>query len=222
MAEGKSIFIFGASRGIGLGLARTLSERGWQVTASERSHGDELHKLEGVTVVTADVTEPASYEGLGFGEGSFDVVLVNAGIPGPSHQSADKASDAEVSEIMLTNAFGPARAGRALLPTIKDGGTLAFMSSLLGSIADNSGGHELYRASKAAQNMLAKGISEQSAKARDVEVLSLHPGWVQTAMGGPDAPLTVQESVDGLAEVLSTSGGGGYRFVGHRGETIPF
>ena len=222
MAEGKSIFIFGASRGIGLGLARTLAERGWDVTASERSHGDDLHSLDGVTVVTADVTDPESYEGLNLAEKSFDVVLVNAGISGASHQSADKASDEEVSKVMMTNAFGPARAGRAMLPAIKQGGTLAFMSSLMGSITDSSGGYELYRTSKVAQNMLAKGISEQSAKNRDIEVLSLHPGWVQTDMGGPNATLTIEQSVTGLADVLEKSGGGGYRFVGHEGETIPF
>lgn len=222
MAVDKNIFIFGASRGLGLGLARTFAGRGWQVVASERDTSDDLHAIEGVRVVMADVTEPSSYEKLDFENGRLDVVLVNAGITGAAHQSADQATAEEIAKVMLTNAFGPARAGRALLPALTDGGTLAFMSSLMGSIADSSGGYELYRTSKTAQNMLAKGIAEQSANARNIEVLSLHPGWVQTDMGGPDATLTVEESVTGMADVLEASGGGGYRFVDYKGETIPF
>ena len=118
-------------------------------------------------VVTADVTDPASYADLGLTDGSLEAVVINAGISGARHQSADRASAEEVAEVMMTNAFGPARAGRALLPKLKQGGTLAFMSSLMGSVADSSGGYELYRSSKAALNMLAKGIAEQKARVRD-------------------------------------------------------
>ena len=222
MANGKSILILGASRGIGLGLAEEFERRGWRVIASERGRSDALHALSGVEVVTADVTDPASYADLGLADGSLDVVLVNAGISGARHQSADQATPEEVAEVMMTNAFGPARAARTLLPTLKDGGTLAFMSSLMGSVADCSGGYELYRSSKAAQNMLAKGFAEQDAKARDIAVLSLHPGWVQTDMGGPGATLTVAQSVQGLADVIEGAGGAGYRFVDYAGKTLPF
>ena len=222
MADERSIFILGASRGIGLGLAREFAGRGWRVVASERAPGDDLHALEGVDVVMADVTDPDSYQDLSLDDGAFDVVLVNAGISGAAHQSAAQATGDEVSEVMMTNAFGPARAGAALLPKLKDKGTLAFMSSLMGSITDSSGGYDLYRTSKTAQNMLAKGIAEQKAKARDIAVLSLHPGWVQTDMGGPNATLTVEESVTGLADVLQDAGGAGYRYVDYKGEDLAF
>ncbi|WP_133365998.1 SDR family NAD(P)-dependent oxidoreductase [Qipengyuania sediminis] len=222
MADGKSIFIFGASRGIGLGLAKEFASRGWRVIASERSRSAELHALDGVQVVTADVTDPASYEALSFEDASLDAIVVNAGITGARHQSADEATGEEVAEVMMANAFGPARAARALLPALKDGGTLAFMSSLMGSIADSSGGYELYRTSKCAQNMLAKGIAEQNAKARNIAVLSLHPGWVQTDMGSAAAPLTVAESCRGLADVLERAGGEGYAYVDYRGKELPF
>lgn len=222
MADGKSILILGASRGIGLGLVEESARRGWQVVASERSQSDALHALESVEVVTADITDPDSYAHLGLADGSLDAALVNAGISGARHQSADRATAEEVAEVMMTNAFGPARAARALLPKVKNGGTLAFMSSLMGSIADSSGGYELYRTSKVAQNMLAKGIAEQDARARNVAVLSLHPGWVQTDMGGPNATLTVAQSVSGLADVIEGAGGAGYRFVDHTGKTLPF
>jgi NAD(P)-dependent dehydrogenase (short-subunit alcohol dehydrogenase family) len=222
MTNGKRLLILGASRGIGLGLAEEFARRGWRVIASERSRSEALHALDGVDVVTADVTDPASYAGLGLADGSLDAIVVNAGISGARHQSADKATAEEVAEVMMTNAFGPARAGRALLSGLKDGGALAFMSSLMGSIADSSGGFELYRSSKAALNMLAKGIAEQDARARDVAVLALHPGWVQTDMGGPNATLTVRQSVKGLADVIERAGGAGFRFVDYTGKALPF
>ena len=221
----KSILIIGASRGIGLGLAKAFAQRGWAVHATERDRSDDLHDAaEGasITVHTADVTDPESYSDLGMGERSLDVILVNAGITGAKHQDAAQATSEEVAHVMMTNAFGPARAAKTLLPLLKDGGTLAFMSSLMGSIDDSSGGYDLYRTSKAAQNMLAKGLAEQDGKGRDIEVLSLHPGWVQTDMGGPDATLTIDESVTGLADVIERSGGAGYRFVDYSGKELAF
>ena len=220
----KSIFILGASRGIGLGLVKTFLDRGWNVVASERSESADLHALEcyALRIVTADVIEPDSYVDLGFEDGQLDALIINAGITGASHQDASKATADEVSHVMMTNAFGPARAAKSLLPAIKDGGTLGVMSSLMGSISDSSGGYELYRTSKTALNMLAKGISEQDASSREIEVLALHPGWVQTDMGGSNAALTIEESVNGLADVIEKSGKGGFRFVDYSGKELAF
>ena len=220
----KTIFILGASRGIGLGLVKTFLERGWDVVASERSRSEELHALEcdALRIVTADVTDPESYTDLGLSSSQIDTVIINAGIGGASHQDSAQATVDEVAHVMMTNAFGPASAAKALLPAIRDGGTLGFMSSLMGSIEDSSGGFELYRTSKVALNMLAKGIAEQNASPREIEVLALHPGWVQTDMGGPNATLTIEESVNGLANVIEAAGDGGFRFVDYSGKEIPF
>lgn len=214
----KTILIVGASRGIGLGLAREFKARGWNVIATERSHSDELHALGGVRIETMDVTDPASFEGF---DTPLDALIVNAGITGARHQSAEQATGEEVAEVMMTNAFGPVHLGKKLLPNIRQGGSLSFMSSLMGSIEDSSGGFDLYRTSKTAQNMLAKGIAEQEAKERGVTVLSLHPGWVQTDMGGPNAKITVEESAKGLADVVENARGG-YAFVDYTGKTLPF
>ena len=213
----KHILIVGASRGIGLGLAEEFKSRGWEVTGTERSQSDELHALDGVRVETLDVTDPSTFAV----DGQFDAVIVNAGITGAEHQSSEKATSDEVAKVMMTNAFGPAHLAKKLLPQIKEGGSLSFMSSLMGSIEDSSGGYELYRTSKTAQNMLAKGIAQNEAKERGVAVLSLHPGWVQTDMGGPNAHITVEESAKGLADVVENASSG-YAYVDYTGKALPF
>ena len=226
MAERRALII-GASRGIGLGLAQELAARGWHVFASERRPGEALAEAAmgaPIDVVRADVTDSESLATLASGihERSLDVVLVNAGIIGGDHQLVEEASTDEVTHVMMTNAVGPARAAKRMLPLLRDGGTLAFMTSRMGSVADSSGGFDLYRMSKAAQNILARGIFEQNAKARGIAVLSLHPGWVQTEMGGAGATLSVAESVRGLADVLEREHGPGHRFLAHDGREIPW
>ncbi|HEY7806574.1 MAG TPA: SDR family NAD(P)-dependent oxidoreductase [Croceibacterium sp.] len=226
MAERRALII-GASRGIGLGLTRELADRGWHVIASQRGPSEQLAEVAKggrIEVVTADVTDTASLEALAgaLAGNSLDVVLVNAGIMGDESQTADNATADGVAEIMMTNAVGPARAGKLMLPLLRDGGTLAFTTSRLGSIAESFGGFDLYRMSKAAQNMLARGIFARHAKERGVALLSLHPGWVQTDMGGPTAPLTVEQSVRGLADVLEAKHPAEHRFLAYDGEEIPW
>ena len=213
----KHVLIVGASRGIGLGLAKEFKSRGWDVTGTERSQSTELHALDGVVITRIDVTDPSTFDV----DGEFDAVIVNAGITGAKHQSSEQATADEVAEVMMTNAFGPAHLAKKLLPQIREGGSLSFMSSLMGSIEDSSGGYELYRTSKTAQNMLAKGIAENEAQERGVAILSLHPGWVQTDMGGPNAKITVEESAKGLANVVENAQGG-YAYVDYTGKALPF
>lgn len=223
----RTALIIGASRGIGLGLAQELAGRGWHVFASQRAPSAALEQAAAasggrIEVVAADVTDGASIDALArrIGAGSLDVALVNAGIMGSPDQSAETATADEVTEIMMTNAVGPARAGKVLLPLIRDGGTLAFTTSRMGSIAESSGGYDLYRMSKAAQNILARGISEQAAKARGIAVLSVHPGWVQTDMGGSTATLTIAQSVRGVADVLEAEHPTEHRFLAFDGREI--
>lgn len=223
----RSALIVGASRGIGLGLAEELAARGWHVFASQRSRSEGLAQAAedtAIEVVNCDVTDPASVTALAgrIEKGSLDVILVNAGIMGGEKQSVDSASTRDVTDVMMTNAVGPARAAKALLPLLRDGGTLAFTTSRMGSIAESSGGFDLYRMSKAAQNILAKGVFEQDAMPRGIAVLSLHPGWVQTDMGGPAATLTVPQSVSGLADVLEAEHPAEHRFLAYDGSAIPW
>ena len=218
-----SILIVAAERGLGLGLTEQFFARGWSVTGTARPGADtaDLRAIgqsdpSRLKRASIDVTDPAgitpflrSLEGH-----RFDVVFLNAGIYGPLHQSAVEATAEEVTEIMMTNTFGPVRLAHHLLPYLAEaGGTLAFMSSHRGSIAINhEGGLELYRASKAALNMLARGIYSQN-KASGLTVLSLHPGWVATRMGTLDgtvaAEMEIGPSVRGVADVVERHRGSG-------------
>ncbi|WP_228242713.1 SDR family NAD(P)-dependent oxidoreductase [Porphyrobacter sp. GA68] len=223
----QTAMIIGASRGIGLGLVRELAARGWRVIASERSHSAGLHDVARerpgqVEIVTADVTDRVQIDALRAAgtPKSLDVLLVNAGIW--DAQPVDEASDADLLRIMRVNAAGPIGTARILLPLVRDGGILAFTTSRMGSIADSSGGSELYRMSKAAQNMLARGVFVQTAKPRGIPVLSLHPGWVRTEMGGDNAPVGVAESAHGLADVLSKAHPLDHHFLDYTGAELPW
>jgi NAD(P)-dependent dehydrogenase (short-subunit alcohol dehydrogenase family) len=229
-AGNKNALIVGASRGLGLGLARELASRGWHVVATSRGEAKELDALaqgsaSRITVEHVDITDRAASEGLArrLGDRRFDFILLNAGVYGPQNQSVASATPEEIGTLVFTNAFAPVRLARLLLPLVVNGGTIAFMSSRMGSVADNqSGGGDWYRASKAALNTLTRSFAANEASGRPVTVLTLHPGWVRTAMGGSSAPLSVEESVRGLADVIEAQRAAGHYFLDYRGHTIPW
>ena len=225
----KDAAIIGASRGIGLGLARELARRGWRVVATERTRSDALHRLEeggngSVEIATCDLSNRADPTALAdrIGAGALDVVLVNGGVMGPGADPLGDLSRDDTALVMHTNAVGAAQAGEALLPCLREGGTLAFTSSSLGSIAQAGGAYPLYSASKAALNMLARGVFERDAKPRDIRVLSIHPGWVRTDMGGDGASISVEESAGGMADVLEDDHPLAHRFLDWRGRELPW
>jgi NAD(P)-dependent dehydrogenase (short-subunit alcohol dehydrogenase family) len=224
----KSALIVGASRGLGLGLAKVLLQRGWQVTATVRSapKNGELRDFHGkVTLDTVDINNLPMVEAFveRVKSRKFDVVFINAGIGGPDGKTVQTITPEEVSHLFMTNAFSPLRLAEKLLPTVKpDTGILAFMSSSLGSVG--SGTHNyatIYAASKAALNKLTRAFV--AALKAPVTVLSIHPGWVKTDMGGPHADLDIATSVRGIADVLeSKAGSGKHEFLDYQGNTIPW
>jgi len=131
---------------------------------------------------------------------TVDVLILNAGI-GSRESSLAEVKPDEWRQVMTVNALGPLLAARILGERVRQGGKVAALSSRMGSIAENGGGYWSYRMSKAALNMGLSCLAIE-LKPRDVAVVSLHPGWVKTDMGGEQAPLSPQESVAGMRKVI--------------------
>ena len=228
----RTALVVGASRGLGLGLAAELARRGWQVIATMRTAdvpaglAAAVARSAGrISTATVDVNSAASVDALvaAVSRRKLDLLFVNAGIAGPKHQSVEAVTPEEMLALFTTNTFAPLRIARRLLPNVADGGTIAFMSSRMGSVADNlSGGMDLYRASKAALNSLTRSFVATAAHDRKVSVLTLHPGWVRTDMGGAAAPLSIAESVNGLADVIEAPQAAKHRFLDYQGAELPW
>ncbi|WP_268797934.1 SDR family oxidoreductase [Pseudomonas huanghezhanensis] len=226
MSSNKTALVIGASRGLGLGLVQRLTEQGWNVIATVRDQqkAEELKSIPNVRVETLDMDEQSSLEvlTLNLKDQTFDLLFVNAGIMGPAHQSAAKATAAELGQLFLTNAIAPIRLAERFVGQIRpDTGTIAFMSSVLGSVASPDAPEmALYKASKAALNSMTNTFVTQLGDT-GITVLSMHPGWVKTAMGGEGADIDVQTSTTGLVDQLNAyAGKGGHYFINYRGETI--
>jgi NAD(P)-dependent dehydrogenase (short-subunit alcohol dehydrogenase family) len=225
MSEQKNILIIGASRGLGLGLAQRFSEAGWKVTATVRdpSAPGALQAVPGAAIEALEMRDVAAMDALAQRlQGQvFDVVFINAGIMGPTGDT-DGASEAAIGELFTINAVAPIRLAKRLLPLVRErDGVLAFMSSVLGSVTMPEGLEvALYKASKAALNSttstFVSGLGETG-----LTVLSMHPGWVKTDMGGEGASIDVLTSTTGLFEQLQAQAGrGGHRFIDYQGNTI--
>lgn len=216
------VLIVGASRGIGQGLVKEFKARGWDVTATVRDAGKA--DVDGATVETVDVAEADSRAALAQRlEGrSFDAIVLNAGVSGPRRMGG---ADDELLHTLHANAVGPTQLAWALKNAVKpETGVVAFTTSLMGSVGDNAqGGADTYRASKAALNSYARSFFQVAAKPKGVAVLSLHPGWVKTDMGGENAPVTVEQSAKGLADVITAHAGRAeHRFLDYTGKELPW
>ena len=221
----RSALIVGASRGLGLGLVETFAGRGWRVTATQRSASPELgrHASETVRVETVDIDDDAAVGALHdrlAGE-SYDLVFVVAGVATQAHEPLHAVPRDVAAQVYLTNAVSPIRFAETFADRVAPGGTIAFMSSILGSVALNeSGGWETYRASKAALNTYARSFEIRHREAA-FGVLLVHPGWVRTDMGGAEADIDVATSVTGMADVIEGQlGRKGIAYRDYRGETL--
>jgi NAD(P)-dependent dehydrogenase (short-subunit alcohol dehydrogenase family) len=231
MADPSLALVVGANRGIGLGVVKEMLGRGWSVIATARKPdaAPELKSLAAANpgkleIVGLDLNNAGQLDALAtkMAGKKLDAVLINGGSAGPEHMSASKATEAEIGVLIYTNAIAPIRLARALAGTVRENtGVIAFTSSIMGSVGLGSDGyHELYRASKAALNSLSRGLWNE-VKGNGVTLLSLHPGWVRTDMGGPSAPVGVDESARGLVAVIERERGKHHHaFVDFTGEAV--
>lgn len=216
--------VTGANRGIGLELCRQLAAKGEDVIAACRVSSKDLDAIRGITIVAnVDVTTEAGVAAMTKAtEGkTLDVVLHNAGILVPD--SLDALDFDAMRRQLEVNALGPLRLTQALLPRLKKGSKLAFVSSRVGSLADNgSGGMYGYRMSKTALNMAARSLSRDLA-GRGIHVVILHPGFIRTDLtggAGNDDPATAATGLLArIAELDATKSG---TFWHANGERLPW
>ncbi|UCE90164.1 MAG: SDR family oxidoreductase [Pseudomonadota bacterium] len=211
-----TILITGSNRGLGLEWARQYAQADWRVYATCRypEQADELHALVAqhtrVTIHQLDVTRAQDLNELcvELGDAAIDVLVNNAGVYF-EQWGQDKLGQINYDDWRATlevNTLGAMRVSEALIDHVVrgEGGLIVAVTSHMGSIADISSGNDYsYRSSKAALNACMKGLSAELAP-RGVGVLLLHPGWVRTRMGGASAPLSTQESVAGMREVVES------------------
>lgn len=224
--------IAGASRGIGLEMARQLAARGERVTASVRDPAahDRLAAAlspsgaRGRVLFFDTRDESALRAAAAQVETPIDILVANAGAYGPRRQSATDMDFDCALDLLSTNTLGPLRVAQAFLPLVRrsDNPRIVLMSSRLGSMAVGGTFNVAYRASKAGLNRIAQCLAAD-LEAEGVTVIALHPGWVRTDMGGAAADLGVEESAAGVIHVCAglTRADTG-RFLDYRGQDLPW
>ena len=225
----KQLLLIGASRGLGFALAEEYLKRGWQVVATERdSATSKLHDLLGAAqgrleIATVDITYPDQVAALRarLASRQFDMLFVNAGI-GTRDMVADISTD-EFIRMMVTNALSPMRVVESLQELVLPTGTIGIMSSGQGSITNNENGHyEIYRGSKTALNMFMRSFAARHA-GDPRALLLMAPGWVRTDLGGPQARLSIEESIPNLANTMDAQAGkAGLQYLDYLGRKVPW
>ncbi len=214
-----TLLVTGANRGLGLEFVRQYREAGWDVIATVRESAPELESL-GADIRTLNLSDAEAVSAVRAGR-PLDLLIANAGTYGP--RDADDADSAqEWLDTFAVNTVAPYLLAKALLPEVKAaGGKLVVVSTRMGSLEDNSsGGFLAYRSSKTALNMAWKTLALANP---DLAVAMLHPGWVQTRMGGDNAPVTPQQSIAGMRKVidgLSAKHNGA--FLDYEGNAVPW
>jgi NAD(P)-dependent dehydrogenase (short-subunit alcohol dehydrogenase family) len=231
-AEGHGrVLIIGASRGLGLAIAEAYLAQGAHVVGTVRAGSQtKLHALAEqwpgqLDIETVDITIVEQLAALRQRlEGKpFDLLLINAGIMNDAGETIADVSTDDFVRLMVTNALSPLRAVEILADLVDSRGTIAVMSSGLGSVANNDrGGYEVYRASKAALNTLMRSYAARHASDRRA-LLILAPGWIRTDMGGPSATFSVEESIPVIvATIEAQRGKSGLRYIDRDGITVPW
>jgi NAD(P)-dependent dehydrogenase (short-subunit alcohol dehydrogenase family) len=227
----KKLLLIGASRGLGFALAEEYLKRGWHVMATERDRStSKLANLLGacdgrLEIETVDIVYSDQVAALRarLASRKFDLLFVNAGVKNDDRETIADVSTDEFIRVMVTNALSPMRVIEALQDLVLPSGTIGIMSSGQGSIFNNENGrHELYRGSKAALNMFMRSFAARHANDPRA-LLLMAPGWVRTDLGGPQARLSIGESIPNLANTIdSQAGKAGLQYLDYLGRKVPW
>ncbi len=228
----KRLFLTGANRGIGFAIVQEALNRDYAVFAGVRhpEHARSLQSLaraypEQLTIVTIDVTDDESIQEaadmVAASTKSLDVLINNAGIF-PRRERLENLKPQTMLQTFHVNSIGPMMVIQRFRRFLKDGSKVLNISSQLGSITLHLSNHYSYNSSKAALNMLTRIVASELRPA-GIVVVTVHPGWVQTDMGGSSAPLKPEESAKGildLAEQLTEADAG--QFFTWEGKAHPW
>jgi NAD(P)-dependent dehydrogenase (short-subunit alcohol dehydrogenase family) len=227
-----TILLVGASRGLGLAMAAEFLKKGWNVVGTVQGCArTELHDLSDehpgrIEIESLDITEPDQITALHdrLSGRSFNILFHNAGIANANpRESAAEVSTDEFVRVMVTNALSPIRVIEGLQDLVPADGLIGVMSSGQGSINNNErAGNDVYRSSKAALSQLMRSYAARHAGEPRALVL-MAPGWIRTALGGPAAPFSVEETIPEVVDVLlSQQGKPGLQFLDRKGHTVPW
>jgi NAD(P)-dependent dehydrogenase (short-subunit alcohol dehydrogenase family) len=233
--ETNTALIVGASRGLGLAIVEELAKRNWRVigTVRDTTAATQLHDLAArsggqIMLEQLDITKPEQLPPLhnrltSRSERELGVLFVNAGTATDADTPIGSVSTSDFIDVMITNALSPMRVIEALQDLVAPTGLIGAMTSGQGSIANNTtGSRELYRGSKAALNQFMRSFAVRQA-GTDRSLLLMAPGWIKTALGGDDAPFTIDENVPHVVDVmLAKCGVPGLQFLDFRGDTVPW
>lgn len=222
----ETVFITGANRGIGLELTRQFLDRGYRVHATYRSNIGGLGEIESeyLNLHQLDVRDYATIPPiLQEIDETIDILVNNAGIADGRWPSLSEIDAEQAIEVLEVNSVAPVMMVQSALKNLKRSNNprIAMVSSLMGSISDcMSGRSYAYRASKSALNMFSIAMMNE-LREDGISILILHPGWVQTDMGGPNATLSRERSASDIIErieeqTLMMTG----RYVKHDGTHI--
>jgi NAD(P)-dependent dehydrogenase (short-subunit alcohol dehydrogenase family) len=223
----QTILIVGASRGLGLEFTRQYLAAGERVIATHRRPEDaERLQALGAEPLLLDVNDAAQVASLAraLDGAALDLAIVNAGVLGTRSTGLTPPPEAEFDAVMHTNVLAPMRLLAQLAePLAATRGRVAVISSRMGSVELATGSSSwLYRASKAALNMVLK-VASVELGARGITCLALHPGWVRTDMGGANADIDAVTSVSGMRAVIAGAGPqDNGAFFDYSGEALPW
>lgn len=227
-----TILITGANRGIGLALARHAAQRGHTVIGTVRDPGKaaELKAISSVRVEQLDADSDASCKTLAKSLAGMpiDILINNAGVSPANAKNLADFDPASYLDCLKTNSIGPLLVTRALLANVEASQrkVIVQISSIMGSISNAVSmdwqGNLAYHSSKAALNMANTLIANQ-LKGQGIACVAVHPGWVQTDMGGANAHLTPDQSVTAIldtVEKLTIKDAGA--FLNYDGKPLPW
>ncbi|ASL45974.1 C-factor [Burkholderia sp. AD24] len=223
----KTVLLIGASRGLGLAMTAEYLKRGWRVIATGRATStDKLRHLSGaLDIETVDITLPEQVADLRarLADRQIDVLFVNAGVKNDDRETIADVSTDEFIRVMVTNSLSPMRVVEAFQDIVAPDGTIGVMSSGQGSVTNNvNGQYEVYRGSKAALNMFMRSFAARHADDPRT-LLLMAPGWVRTDMGGPEARLSIEESIPNLLNTIDAyAGRSGLHYLDYLGRVVPW